>query len=173
MNQTICPCPCWRCVALGPTGPTGAPASAPSYFFSTAYAAPTYFTLPIAAVSIPFNKILATSPDDSYDVTTSTYRVPASGIYRFEWSIQLDYQGGRAAGTYASFTLTTNSIPTATSFESLPANASGGGYDGVTSFYEGFFEAGSKVSLSGLNTDTIARVRVIFDTNCFSGRSLF
>ena len=169
---------CLGCVNVGPTGPTGSAGVAPSYYFSVTLRSPTYYTLPATATPIPFNTVLATSADDSYDVSSSTYTVPASGNYRFEWQFGINYQNGRLAGTNTSFILTVDTVPIAASFESLPQTSVGGGYNNAMSFYEGYFQAGSKVSLQGLNTSVTALVRVIavalgeIDNN-FTCESLF
>ena len=181
MTCVVCspvPPSCFACVSVGPTGPTGAAGQAPSYFFSVTLRSPTFFTLTTTATSVPFNTIEATSADNSYDVISSTYTIPASGNYRFEWSLYINYQGGRPSGTNSSFILTVDKVPTAACFESLPKNSTSGGQNGVMSFYEGYFQAGSKVSLQGLNTSVTALVRVIavalgeIDNN-FTCESLF
>jgi hypothetical protein len=94
-------------------------------------------------------------------VSSSTYTVPASGNYRFEWALFINYQNNRPSGTNSIFILTVDTVPTAACFESLLKIAAGGGRNSVMSFYEGYFQAGSKVSLQCQCTNVTTLVRLI------------
>ena len=143
------------CASVVPADPT------PSYYFTVTLTNPTYFALSTSSTPIPFNTVLATSADDSFDVASSIFVVPASGVYLFEWMLGLDWQNGRPSGSRTVFTLQVDGLPTASCFEALPATSAGGGYSTVCSFYEGFFNARSRVTLTGLATNLTTAVRVV------------
>lgn len=173
---SVC-CPC----VSGPTGATGPSGLAPSHYFSVSLLSPgpIFFNLTTSATKIPFNTFISTSSEQAFEVQNSAFVVPTSGFYRFEWLLLLFWFPPSVINNTAFVTLAVNDVPTSVSSNSWPIVLTEGLFSTLYSFYEGFFEAGSRVTLTGRITDaTGAQVRISTTrrlpyTNLFSCRSLF
>ena len=177
--SSVC-CPCSPCVS-GPTGATGPSGLAPSHYFSVSSLspAPIFFELTTSATNIPFNTFISSSSDQAFELQNSAFVVPASGLYRFEWLLLFFWFPPTVINNTAFVTLAVNDVPTSVSSNSWPIVATEGMFSTLYSFYEGFFEVGSRVTLTGRITDAtgakvnIATTRRLPYSNLFSCRSLF
>ena len=173
-------CPFSPC-GSGPPGATGPSGLAPSHYFSVSLFSPTgtFINLTTSATNIPFNTLVSTSSDEAFKIENSAFIVPVSGLYIFEWILQFFWFPPTVINNTAFVTLAVNDVPTSTSSNSWPIVSTSGQFFTVYSFYEGFFEAGSRVTLTGrITDDTGARVTISTTrrppyVNLFSCRSLF
>lgn len=168
--QPPLPCrdPCAPCCvvpfvgATGPAGPQGPQAVLAPAVDLTAILSNSYTLLNNSTVVVPYNYVANGNAAGraAFDVNTSTFTVPAGGLYRVDFGVT--FQGGVGARplSFLALSIVCNTQTLSTATYTYQDTATASFQSTLNSFYVGAFQQGDRITVTVQNSGVAASALV-------------